>query len=129
MRPGLRKRGMREHRAGRLWHREMVAVRLRVAMRSAGQVVVSAGGMPADDLRHLLAPQHVDIPAGSLEPIAARCAGRVHRGRPCVCHARLDLRRCGRLRLRRAHDDGPGRTGVDACCCCAVMDATCAAYC
>ena len=24
---------------------------------------------------------------------------------------------------------GPGATGVDACCCCAVMDATCAAYC
>ena len=109
MRPGLRKRGMREHRAGRLWHREMVAVRLRVAVRSAGHVVVSAGGMPADDLRHLLAPQHVDIPAGSLEPIPARCAGRVHRGRPCVSDARLDLRRCGRLRLRRAHDDGPGR--------------------
>jgi hypothetical protein len=122
---------MREHRAGRLWHREMVPVRLRVAVRSAGHVVVSAGGMPADDLRHLLAPQHVDIPAGSLEPIPARCAGRVHRGRPCVSDARLDLRRCWRLRLRRAHDDGPGgcNRGVDACCCCAVMDATCAAYC
>ena len=108
MRSGLRKRGMRKHRAGRLGHREMVAVRLRVAMRSAGHVVVSAGGMPADDLRHLLAPQHVNIPAGSLEPIPARCTGRVHRGRPCVSDARLDLRR-GRLRLRRAHDDGPGR--------------------
>jgi hypothetical protein len=99
---------MREHRAGRLWHREMVPVRLRVAVRSAGHVVVSAGGMPADDLRHLLAPQHVDIPAGSLEPIPAGCAWRVHRGWPCVSDARLDLRR-GRLWLRRAHNHGPGR--------------------